>query len=143
LLGVARSICERTTSVFEMIPTRLSASSTTGSRWIPDRRMTRAASVTFISGCATMRSVDITVNTGASSSARRRSPAETNPSTVRPCVTGNPLWPSLSAIRFATVTTVSSGVTVSTSRVIYSPTVGFPLIIPRWSRHNKKGMEAS
>jgi hypothetical protein len=118
LPGVARSIWLRITSALEMIPTRLPASSTTGRRWIPDRRMTRAASVICISGCATSRSVDITLKIGSWSAASRRSRAEMNPSTYRPSQTGKPLWSSLSAIRIATSWTVSSGETVATSRVM-------------------------
>jgi len=116
--GVARSICERITSVFEMIPTRLPASSTTGSFWMPDRRMTRAASLTSMSGWATMSSWLITLKIGSWGSASSMSRAVMNPSTRRPSQTGNPLCSLLSAMRRDTSSTLSSGVTVATSRVM-------------------------
>jgi len=85
---------------------------------MPERRMTRAESVIFISGWATTRSVVITLKMGSLSSASRRSRALTNPSTRRPSQTGKPLWASLSAIRRATSSTVWSPDTVTTSRVM-------------------------
>ncbi len=62
--GETCSIWDRMTSAFDMIPMSSFLSLTTGSFWMPERKMTRAASFTLMSGSATMRWRDITCSIG-------------------------------------------------------------------------------
>ena len=91
--GETCSIWERITSVLDMMPSSLFCSSTTGSFWIPERKMTLAASLMLMSGSATIRCSDITFRTGVDTGWKRRSRAAIYPTTSFPATTGNPSCP--------------------------------------------------
>ena len=88
--GDTCSIWDLITSVFEMMPSSLFSWSTTGSFWIPDLKMTLAASFTLMSGSATIRCWDITFSTGVAGGTKSKSRAETYPTTSLSLMTGNP-----------------------------------------------------